>query len=116
MKQDHRTKRKPTEIDIYVGERIRLARALYNVTQDKLGERIGLTFQMVQKFEKGKNRVSCGKIAEIARIFDLPITWFFPPEFGTEGAMKIRKLESVTFDLNEHLKNIEKIAREGQTS
>jgi transcriptional regulator with XRE-family HTH domain len=67
----------PSHVDHQVGRRIRQARRAAKLTQGQLGEMIGLTFQQVQKYEKGVNRVSAGTLYEIARVFDIPISWFF---------------------------------------
>ncbi|MEO0606848.1 MAG: helix-turn-helix transcriptional regulator [Pseudomonadota bacterium] len=67
----------PSHVDHQVGRRIRQARRDAKLTQDQLGKLIGLTFQQVQKYEKGVNRVSAGTLYEIAQVFELPISWFF---------------------------------------
>jgi transcriptional regulator with XRE-family HTH domain len=64
-------------VDILVGKRIRAGRHLRGVTQQDLGEAIGVKFQQVQKYETGANRVSASKLMEIARTLDMPITYFF---------------------------------------
>jgi transcriptional regulator with XRE-family HTH domain len=64
-------------VDHQVGRRIRQARRDVKLTQEQLGNMIGLTFQQVQKYEKGVNRVSAGTLYEIAQVLDLPISWFF---------------------------------------
>ena len=67
----------PSHVDHQVGRRIRQARRDAKLTQEQLGNMIGLTFQQVQKYEKGVNRVSAGTLYEIAQVLDLPISWFF---------------------------------------
>ena len=67
----------PSHVDHQVGRRIRQARRDAKLTQEQLGNLIGLTFQQVQKYEKGVNRVSAGTLYEIAQVFELPISWFF---------------------------------------
>lgn len=67
----------PSHVDHQVGRRIRQARRDMKLTQEQLGNMIGLTFQQVQKYEKGVNRVSAGTLYEIAQVLDLPINWFF---------------------------------------
>ena len=64
-------------IDRIVGQRLRWRRRELKLTQEQLGEKLGLTFQQVQKYEKGVNRVSAGTLYEIAQVLDLPISWFF---------------------------------------
>ncbi len=68
----------PLPTDIYVGSRIRLQRTFVQMTQTALGERLGVTFQQIQKYENGKNRVSPSKLHQIGQIFQVPISFFFP--------------------------------------
>ena len=70
----------PSHVDHQVGRRIRQARREVKLTQEQLGNMIGLTFQQVQKYEKGVNRVSAGTLYEIAQVLNLPISWFFDEE------------------------------------
>jgi transcriptional regulator with XRE-family HTH domain len=69
--------RTPDPTDIYVGKRIKLARVMGNMSQTELGEHLGVTFQQVQKYESGKNRVGAGRLAKIAKVFKQPIPWFY---------------------------------------
>ncbi len=69
--------RSPNPVDLYVGKRIRDRRKEVQVTQEKLAEHLGLTFQQVQKYEKGANRVSASKLYEIARALNASIEYFF---------------------------------------
>jgi len=64
-------------IDVHVGHRIRQRRTLLGMSQEKLGDAIGLTFQQVQKYERGANRVSSSRLFDVARILDVPLSWFF---------------------------------------
>lgn len=64
-------------IGIHVGARIKLRRTLLGLSQEKLGDALGLTFQQVQKYEKGTNRVSASKLYRLAQILDVPISFFF---------------------------------------
>ena len=70
-------KKKPHPIDVHVGARVRLRRMLMGMSQDKLGDALGLTFQQVQKYEKGVNRIGASRVFELARILDVPIQYFF---------------------------------------
>ncbi|HXL68562.1 MAG TPA: helix-turn-helix transcriptional regulator [Xanthobacteraceae bacterium] len=63
--------------DIEVGRRIRARRMERGVSQTKLGDRIGVTFQQIQKYEKGSNRVAAGRLQRIAEVLDVPISYFF---------------------------------------
>ncbi len=64
-------------IDIHVGARLKMRRMIAGMSQEKLGESLGLTFQQVQKYEKGSNRIGASRLWEIARILDAPITYFY---------------------------------------
>ena len=68
---------KPNPIDIHVGSRIRLRRNMLSLSQEKLGEAIGLTFQQVQKYERGANRVGASRLHELSRVLDVPVSFFF---------------------------------------
>lgn len=67
----------PHPTDLYVGTRIRLRRRTLKVSQEKLAERLGLTFQQIQKYERGANRVSASKLQEIACALETPVSYFF---------------------------------------
>ena len=69
--------RLPNPIDLHVGARIRLRRRMQGVSQEKLADALGLTFQQVQKYERGANRVSASKLYEIAAALQSPISYFF---------------------------------------
>ena len=64
-------------IDVHVGSRIRLRRTLLGLSQEKLGEMIGLTFQQVQKYERGSNRVGASRLFDLSRVLDVPMAFFF---------------------------------------
>src|SRR3954468_5338589 len=67
----------PNPIDIRVGARLRLRRNMLGLSQEKLGEAIGLTFQQVQKYERGANRVGSSRLYDLSRVLDVPIAYFF---------------------------------------
>ena len=67
----------PNPVDIHVGLQVRLRRKELKISQEKLAETLGLTFQQVQKYERGSNRISASKLYEIARTLRVPISWFF---------------------------------------
>ncbi len=69
--------RKPSPVDAHVGARIRLRRKLLGLSQQQLADRLGLTFQQVQKYERGVNRVSASKLYETAQALEVPVTHFF---------------------------------------
>ncbi|MEQ9448425.1 MAG: helix-turn-helix transcriptional regulator [Rhodospirillaceae bacterium] len=67
----------PDPIDIHVGKRIKLRRTLLHISQEQLAGDIGVTFQQVQKYESGHNRVSASRLFDISRVLDCPISYFF---------------------------------------
>lgn len=68
---------RPSPIDVHVGSRIRLRRTLLGMSQERLGEALGLTFQQVQKYERGVNRVGASRLYDLSRVLDVPISFFF---------------------------------------
>lgn len=70
-------KKKPNPIDIHVGSRIRLRRNMMGMSQEKLGELLGITFQQIQKYEKGSNRVGASRLQAISSILNVPVAFFF---------------------------------------
>src|SRR5690349_23059424 len=85
--------RKPNDVDAHVGSRLRQRRMLLGISQEQLAEMLGLTFQQVQKYERGTNRVSASRLFQLARALDTPITWFFD-EMGAGGAAEREKTEA----------------------
>ncbi len=74
---------KPHPVDVCVGARVQQRRVLLGMTQTDLGDAIGLTFQQVQKYERGVNRISASRLCELSRVLDVSIEYFFedmPPE------------------------------------
>src|SRR5579883_1633291 len=80
---------RPSPIDVHVGSRIRLRRTLMGMSQERLGEALGLTFQQVQKYERGVNRVGASRLYDLSRVLDVPISFFFddmpPAVASTQG-------------------------------
>ena len=68
---------KPNPIDIHVGSRVRLRRNMLGLSQEKLGDAIGLTFQQVQKYERGANRIGASRLHDLSRVLDVPVSFFF---------------------------------------
>jgi transcriptional regulator with XRE-family HTH domain len=71
------TEEAPNPVDVHVGRRVRLRRRELGVSQAWLADRLGLTFQQVQKYERGSNRISASKLYQIASVLEVPITYFF---------------------------------------
>ncbi len=69
--------RRPSPVDVHVGERVRLSRKLLGMTQTDLGDAIGLTFQQIQKYERGVNRIGASRLLALARVLDVSIDYFF---------------------------------------
>lgn len=78
--------RRQRDVDGYVGSRVRAARHARGMTQDRLAHQLGITFQQVQKYEKGSNRISAGRLHQLAIIMGVPISFFFD---GVNAAGKI---------------------------
>jgi len=70
-------KKAPNPIDKHVGSRVRMRRVLIGMSQEKLGEALGLTFQQVQKYEKGTNRIGASRLQQISTILGVPVSFFF---------------------------------------
>lgn len=78
-------KKKPNPIDVHVGGRIRLRRNMLGISQEKLGENLGITFQQIQKYEKGTNRVGASRLQAISSILGVPVSFFFEGAPGQES-------------------------------
>ena len=76
-KPQRRTRGKPTSVDAHVGRRIQLRRMLLGMSQEKLGEALDLTFQQIQKYENGSNRISAGRLHQLSRALQVPVSYFF---------------------------------------
>ena len=69
--------RGPTSIDQHVGARLRLRRSLLDMSQSELGEKLGVTFQQVQKYERGTNRIGASRLFHVAKVMEVPVAYFF---------------------------------------
>lgn len=80
--------RRPNPMDIHVGSRVRLRRMLLGISQEKLGEHLGLTFQQIQKYEKGVNRIGASRLYDLATVLEVPVQFFYDeaPSYGGEDA------------------------------
>lgn len=78
-------KKKPNPIDIHVGSRVRLRRTMLGMSQEKLGESLGITFQQIQKYEKGTNRVGASRLQNISAILNVPVSFFFEDAPGDQA-------------------------------
>ena len=75
----------PHPVDAYVGGRVRLRRTFLGYSQEKLGQALGLTFQQIQKYERGLNRISSSKLYELSVLLEVPVSFFFEGLENTNG-------------------------------
>lgn len=97
------SKKRPNPIDIHVGSRIRMRRNMIGMSQEKLGESLGITFQQIQKYEKGTNRVGASRLQSISSIMGVPVAFFFedaPRGDGTDGLSEAPQADFETDFLN----------------
>lgn len=81
-----KTKGTPDPIDVHVGNRLRVRRSLLGMSQERLADSIGLTFQQIQKYERGTNRISAGRLYQFSKILEVPISYFYE-QFGDSPAL-----------------------------
>ena len=84
------TTKAPNPVDKYVGSRVRMRRIMLGMSQEKLGDSLGLTFQQVQKYEKGTNRIGASRLQQISEILQVPVSFLFeggPAGPQAEGGM-----------------------------
>lgn len=83
---------RPRPVDVHVGSRVRLRRTMLGMSQEKLGQALGLTFQQVQKYERGTNRVGASRLWELSKILDVPVSFFFddmPSDVAATGGRAV---------------------------
>lgn len=85
---DEKGSRRPNPIDVHVGSRVRLRRMLLGISQEKLGERLGLTFQQVQKYEKGVNRIGASRLFDLSTVLGVPISFFYEDAPANEARVQ----------------------------
>ena len=81
----------PNPTDVYVGARVRMRRTLLGMSQEKLGRAVSLTFQQIQKYERGVNRIGASRLFELSRILDVPVAFFFEGLPATLSGVKARR-------------------------
>jgi transcriptional regulator with XRE-family HTH domain len=74
---DEKGSRRPNPIDVHVGSRVRFRRMLLGMSQEKLGEKLGLTFRQIQKYEKGINRIGASRLFDLAQVLGVPVQFFY---------------------------------------
>jgi transcriptional regulator with XRE-family HTH domain len=82
----------PAPVDVHVGARVRTRRLLIGMNQETLARALGLTFQQIQKYEGGANRISASRLSQIANVLDVPISYFFTGLEAGEGEVGAREL------------------------
>ncbi len=100
-------KKAPNPIDKHVGSRVRMRRMMLAMSQEKLGDALGLTFQQVQKYEKGTNRIGASRLQQISHILQVPVAFFFegaPNLQGQDGRADGRALARLCVRLSRHLR------------
>lgn len=80
---EDRSSRRPNPVDIHVGSRVRFRRMLLGMSQERLAEQLGLTFQQIQKYEKGINRIGASRLYDLSQILGVPIQFFYEEAPGT---------------------------------
>ena len=93
------TKKAPNPIDKHVGSRVRMRRMMLSMSQEKLGDALGLTFQQVQKYEKGTNRIGASRLQQIAHTLQVPVAFFFEgaPDLGAVSPNGMSEAPSPTY-------------------
>lgn len=81
-------------IDVHVGRRVRLRRTLLGMSQEQLGDALNITFQQVQKYERGSNRISASRLWDIGQILDVPVSFFFDDISDDTAAHSPRRMKS----------------------
>jgi transcriptional regulator with XRE-family HTH domain len=81
---EERSSRRANPVDVHVGGRVRLRRMLLGMSQEKLGEHLGLTFQQIQKYEKGINRIGASRLFDLSQVLAVPVQFFYE-ELATSG-------------------------------
>lgn len=94
--------KKSNPVDAHVGSRVRLRRMLVGLSQEKLGDRMGLTFQQIQKYEKGVNRIGASRLFQLSQILEVPVQFFFegapPTDGGAQPGFAEREPESFLYE------------------
>ncbi|MCX7338676.1 MAG: helix-turn-helix domain-containing protein [Alphaproteobacteria bacterium] len=86
MTQKTKTKNQPYPIDVCIGSRVKLRRSLLGLTQERLAESLGLTFQQVQKYESGTNKIGASRLFQMSQILQVPIEYFFEDILESDSA------------------------------
>ena len=93
---------RPDPVDSHVGSRVRLRRTLRGMSQEKLGNAVGLTFQQIQKYERGLNRIGSSRLYQFSKVLDVPVAFFFdemPGDMGSQPSLA-SQVQQATYDEN----------------
>ncbi len=88
----------PHPVDIYVGRRLRSRRTMLGMSQENLGEAVGVTFQQIQKYERGLNRIGSSRLYEFSRILNVPVSYFFDEMFDEANSPAIPQKQAYMAD------------------
>ena len=83
--EERNAARRANPIDVHVGARVKLRRTLLGMSQERLGEQLGLTFQQIQKYEKGVNRIGASRLFDMARVLGVPVQFFYDDAPNGDG-------------------------------
>lgn len=92
-------------VDVYVGKRIRLRRSVLGLSQEQLAKMLGLTFQQVQKYERGMNRVSASRLWDVSKVLNIPVSFFFDDMDKDIDAQSPANLNSLSIVKSENIQN-----------
>jgi len=93
-------KKKPNPIDVHVGSRVKLRRTMQGMSQEKLGDALGITFQQIQKYEKGTNRIGASRMQQISAALKVPVSFFFedaPTGVGAAATAGLAEASSTSY-------------------
>ncbi len=103
----------PNPIDIHVGNRLRSCRTMLGITQEKLGEAVGITFQQLQKYERGINRISASRLFNLSQVLGVPVCFFFD-ELPTNMPGESRSMASGLDETDEVVEQLQEFAPEAR--
>ena len=87
IKRTTKSAKRPNSTDAYVGNKVRIRRKMLGMSQEKLSKQLGISFQQVQKYENGANRIGASRLQAISQVLEMPISYFFPQELDAAGGM-----------------------------
>ena len=112
MSADSHGKGKAEDIDRHVGNRLRYRRILLGLSQQDLGNAVNVSVQQIQKYEKANNRISCGKIYSLAKLLNVPISYFFEEDDSAVGASAVCSTHAEDHEKFEHSNKDSRVEKE----